>query len=99
MSRLENFNQIARQHCNVNEIDQLRRNHLLKRREKELKSKIEQINHEIEGELNDFYDYLYQKQASVETLSTIKNFLEEQLKDIQIRTQVESVVESKGEAS
>ncbi len=99
MGKLNEFNQFANQHCNVNELDQLGKTHLMKRREKELKRKIEQINNEIDIELNDFYDQLYLKQISIVTLSNLKDFLEEQLKDIQIRTQAESVVESKGEAS
>lgn len=99
MGKLNEFNQFANQHCNVNELDQLGKTHLMKRREKELKRKIEQINNEIEIELNDFYDQLYLKQISIVTLSNLKDFLEEQLMDVQNKVAIESIIDRKGEAS
>ena len=94
MGRLQAFEIIARQHCKMSELDNMRRTALLKRREKEIKSKLEQISKEIEGELDDFYDYLFIKNASVETLGAMKDYLSEQLKNIQMQ-----LTEEKGEAS
>ncbi len=94
MGRLEGFEIIAKQHCKMSELDNMRRTALLKRREKEIKSKLEQIGKEIEGELDDFYDYLFIKNASIETLGAMKDYLSDQLGNIQMQ-----LTEEKGEAS
>ncbi len=49
---------------------------ILKRKQNELKSKAKQIQEEIEREINDFFDYLHMKQASIETLHGINTYIQ-----------------------
>lgn len=56
---------------------------ILERKQKELKRKTEQIQEEISREVEDFFEYLNLKQASIETLSNMNVFVEEELKKVE----------------
>ncbi len=56
---------------------------ILERKQKELKRKAEQIQEEIEREVEDFFQYLNMKQASIETLSKMNAYIEEELKKVE----------------
>jgi|GEM_PF-2362124 DNA-binding transcriptional MerR regulator len=68
---------------------------ILERKQKELKRKSEQISNEIEHEVEDFFGYLNLKQASIETLSTMSIFVEEELKKIE--RQIETIKVTRSE--
>lgn len=53
---------------------------ILERKQRELKKKSEQIQEEIKREIEDFFDYLNLKQASIETLNNISSYIEEEAK-------------------
>lgn len=56
---------------------------ILERKQKELKRKSEQIQEEISREVEDFFEYLNLKQASIETLSNMNVFVEDELKKVE----------------
>ena len=57
--------------------------YVLERKQKELKRKVEQIQEEIEREVEDFFQYLNMKQASIETLNSMNAYIEEELKKVE----------------
>ncbi len=65
---------------NISEESQLI---ILERKQKELKRKTEQIQEDISREVEDFFEYLNLKQASIETLSNMNVFVEEELKKVE----------------
>lgn len=56
---------------------------ILERKQKELKRKAEQIQEEIGREIEDFFEYLNLKKASIETLNNMNVFVEEELKKVE----------------
>lgn len=56
---------------------------LIERRIKELKMKDEQIQKEIDREIEDFFSYLNMKQASIETLKNMGEYLDQEVKKLE----------------
>lgn len=56
---------------------------ILERKQRELTKKREQIQEEIQNEVEDFFNYLNMKQASIEILSKIDAYAGEELKSIE----------------
>lgn len=56
---------------------------ILERKQKELKRKNDQIQDEIDREVEDFFGYLNLKKASIETLSNMNVFIEEELNKVE----------------
>lgn len=58
---------------------------ILERKQRELKRKSDQLQDEINREIEDFFDYLNLKQASIETLNNMNSYIEEESKKIEER--------------
>lgn len=56
---------------------------ILERKQKELGRKAEQIQEEIEREVSDFFGYLNMKQASIETLRNMNEYIEDEVKKVE----------------
>jgi len=64
-------------------ISEEEKSRLVERRIKELKMKDEQIQKEINREIEDFFSYLNMKQASIETLKDMGNYIEKEIKKLE----------------
>lgn len=56
---------------------------ILERKQKELNKKAEQIQKEIQREIEDFFDYLNIKQASIETLNNMAAYIQEESRKVE----------------
>lgn len=56
---------------------------ILERKQKELNKKAEQIQKEIQREIEDFFDYLSLKQASIETLNNMAAYIQEETEKVE----------------
>lgn len=56
---------------------------ILERKLREFKTKEEQLQEEIQREINDFFAYMNMKQASIETFSEMKGYVEAEIKKLE----------------
>lgn len=66
---------------------------IIERKLGELKAKEEQLQADIDREIEDFFAYLNMKQANIETLNDLKEYVEKEIKKLDQATKGLKIVE------